>query len=495
MALLVQTVLIGSAVIVITYLIQKVCKFYYQLTHLPPGPFPLPFIGNLLSFRKNAHAHEVILELAQRHGSVFTLFMGSDPSIVITDPRIGIPVLKKHTFAGRPVLKFTDYYCKDGSIDIIFADFTKEWEALRKVGHLAARKFAVSPRLSILVNDAVDHLMDHVKSEPFDTNSNLCKMMVSILASTAFGKKYEFDDPEFLEWKDLLDFGNAHTTELMVVEFFPPFKHVYRKTMQKMVEVCDREIEYTERELKKAADNFEEGKINTFCDAIIASKREAEREESAITKYLTTANLVNAINNLFEAGVETTKTTTMWAFLLMAKYPEMQTVLRKEVDDVMGAERPSLEHRGACHKLNAFISETQRFRPIVANGLPHKATCDTEISGLKVRKGTTIMVPLITALHDREAWGDPEVFRPNRFLDENENHIAKPNSCFIPFGDGRRSCPGSKLASNNLFIILSRFLQRTQYIDVYGGVENVDLGGDPNKSNVWSPYDFSLLLT
>ena len=334
-----------------------------------------------------------------------------------------------------------------------------------------------------------------MQSEPFDSQSNISNMMISILASTAFGRKYKFDDPEFLEWKDLLDFVNIHATELFAVEFCPLLKYVYRKTMKKMVQVCDREIEYTEQEFDTAEANFAEGKINTFCDAIIASKREAEREESSIAKYLTTSNLVNAINNLFEAGVDTTKITTQWAFLFMAEYPEMQIALRKEVDDVIGKEKPSLEHKSKCHKLNAFISETMRFRPIAATGMPRKATMDTEIGGLRVRKGTTVMVSLVAALHDREAWGDPEVFRPNRFLDQNENHISKPNSYFIPFSDGRRSCPGNKLSSNNLFIILSRFLQRTQYIDVYGGVENVDLGGDPNKSNGWSPYDYSLILS
>ena len=160
MTLVTQNVLIGVVVILVTYLIQKVCKFYYQLAHLPPGPFPLPFIGNLLAFRKNAHMHDVILSLSKEHGAIFTMFMGSSPTIVITDPKIGVEVLKKHTFAGRPAFHTTEYYLKDGAIDIIFSDFTKEWEALRKVGHLAARKFAVSPRLAILVNDAVDHLMD-----------------------------------------------------------------------------------------------------------------------------------------------------------------------------------------------------------------------------------------------------------------------------------------------------------------------------------------------
>lgn len=490
-----QAVLVAGVTILVTVVVQKLCKFYYQLTHLPPGPFPLPVIGNLLTFRKNVLTHEVMLQLAKEHGSVYTLFMGTDPTIIVTDPRLGLEVMRKHTFAGRPRFNVTDYYYKDNSIDIIFGDFSKEWEALRKVGHLAARKFAVSSALNGIVLDAVDHLIESAGSEPFDSEVHLNNMMITILARTAFGKKYAVNDPDFVEWKNLLDFVNETMTDIMAVEYVPPLKIFYRKTMKKLADVCDMEAAYTRREYEAATERFVDGKIETFCDAIVAAKKEAEQEESSILKYLTTENMVNAINNLFEAGVDTTKITTQWCFLFMAIYPLLQDEIRKEVEEVVGNERPSIEHKPLCHKLNAFVSEVMRFRPIVATGVPHKATVDTEIGGVKVRKNTTVMVPLVALMRDPESWGDPERFRPSRFLDSDGNHVPKPNNCFIPFSDGRRSCPGNKLAQNNLFLILSRFLQRTQYIDVFGGVEKMDISGDPEKTNGWNPYNFSLILT
>ena len=435
-----------------------------------------------------------MIELGKEYGSVYTLFFGESPNIVITDPKIGLEVLKKHQFAGRPPYTLAKYHMGDG-IDIIFSDFTKEWEALRKVGHLAARKFAVSPNQAKIVNQAIDYLIDQVGEEPFESEANLSKTMISILASIAYGKKFEFSDPEFLQWKSCFDFVNSKSPQIYSVEFFPPLAIVYRNIIKTYAEKCDFQASYTGKMLNRAITDFEEGKLDTFCDAIIAAKKEAEKEESTILKYLKTRNLINAINNLFEAGVETTKITTQWAFLYMAHFPELQEKIRNEVDKAMDQELPTIDHKERCPLLCAFINETLRMRPIAATGMQHTATMDTDIGGIRVRKGTTVMVNIKQALHNKEAWGDPENFRPQRFLDENNKFVSKPNSMFIPFSEGRRSCPGNKLAFNNLFIILSRFLQRTRYIDVYGGVENVDMNGDIDNTEGWCPHNYSLILS
>jgi cytochrome P450 len=144
-----------------------------------------------------------------------------------------------------------------------------------------------------------------------------------------------------------------------------------------------------------------------------------------------------------------------------------------------------------CPLVCAFISETLRFRHVFPSAIPHKTTTNEKLHGNFFPEGKTVLIYLSEALMHEKTWGDPHVFRPERFIDESGGFVAKPNSFYIPFGDGRRSCPGSKYAFNNIFLIVTRFLQRTRDINVVGGVTGEHMRGD---ISVFPAYDVSLYL-
>ena len=143
----------------------------------------------------------------------------------------------------------------------------------------------------------------------------------------------------------------------------------------------------------------------------------------------------------------------------------------------------------------AFINECLRFRNIEPNGLPHKATVDQQVNGVMIREGTAVIVPLYAIMFSEKSWQDPHAFMPQRFLDHDGNFVSKPNPCYVPFGDGRRSCPGNKLAVNVMFLVLTRFLQQSSRIDVVGGVTDKLLRGDLSQTLGLAPNDYSLLVT
>ena len=90
-------------------------------------------------------------------------------------------------------------------------------------------------------------------------------------------------------------------------------------------------------------------------------------------------SLICSLWDLLFAGVDTTQITLQWMLLLLANYPLIQTKLRQEIENVIGDRTP--EHRDIieCHYVNAFISETLRFRPVLPFGVPHKTVHDIEI--------------------------------------------------------------------------------------------------------------------
>ena len=190
--------------------------------------------------------------------------------------------------------------------------------------------------------------------------------------------------------------------------------------------------------------------------------------------------------------------TLLWVLLFLAEYPEYQKAIREEVEAALGPDDvPTLEHRPRCNLLQAFILEVMRFRPIIPLGVGHKTITDTELAGHKIKKDVAISFSLEACLLDKDIWGDPEVFRPERFLNENCKFNPKPNQYFVPFGGGRRVCLGEKLATANSFLIVSGILHQTkgQLIVLPGGPGSVNLRPATDKDANARTRPYKLIFT
>jgi len=182
--------------------------------------------------------------------------------------------------------------------------------------------------------------------------------------------------------------------------------------------------------------------------------------------------------------------------------PEMQHKIREEINQVLPHEHdiPDLDMRDKCPFTSAFIFEVLRFRPLLPFSLPHKAVEETDILGYKIPAGTTILPSLIDNLEEEEAWPEPNKFIPERFLDEETGKSSRrPNPHFVPFSTGRRSCIGEKLAQANLFLILSRLIQKTKgfsfQVDMKpGDTRETLLYGDICKTDFVGPVSYKLRL-
>lgn len=482
------SVSVSLAVIATTIIGYKISKMLYDKMHLPPGPFPLPYFGNLLSFRCNKFAHEVMNDMASVHGPVFSLFMGHDASVVVTDAGLALQVLKKQSFSGRPHLDFLDYFFTDGSSAVMFADLGKTWEALRKVVHTAARKFASSPQVEPMMTDVVDRVIDEVGEREFtaDADTVFSTTVMTAMIQSVFGVKYDLNDPDYVRWRQSWEDRQASIGILMLVTFAPFLKYVYRTSWMRFMDIIEYQKKYIKIMFDRCVTAYTDGKNDSFCDAMIAANREAESSDSWTSAHLTNENIYNCVFDVIVAGSDTTKHTLTWIFLLMSKYPLMQDRMRAEVDQS--------EDRDNRPFVAAFIAECMRYRPIVPSGVPHKTISDECLNGHRIPRGTTVMISLYCVLHDKGTWGDADAFRPERFLKADGTFESMPNQMFIPFSTGRRSCPGNKLASNELFLIVSRFLQRTQSIEVVGGVTDDLIAGDRMRTDAWIPKPYNLKL-
>ncbi|CAG2182140.1 unnamed protein product, partial [Oppiella nova] len=206
--------------------------------------------------------------------------------------------------------------------------------------------------------------------------------------------------------------------------------------------------------------------VRDFCDALILAKNEALLEGKESAPYLNDDNITMVVWDLFIAGVDTTHNTFKWLLLLVAYYPEVQNRLRQEISDKIGDRMPVQQDIHECHYIQAFISETMRYRLVVPLALFHKAVVNTNIGIHTIPEGTGVFLNLYSILNDEKHWANPDQFRPERFLDSEGRYVTVKPQAYVPFGVGRRICLGEKLAIVELFMVLVRFLQSTTDYDI-----------------------------
>ena len=135
----------------------------------------------------------------------------------------------------------------------------------------------------------------------------------------------------------------------------------------------------------------------------------------------------NTMFDLTIAGSDTTATTISWILLYLLHYPEVETGLNQENDDVIGRDRPDLPYMEVT-----TILEALRIAPPAPVTIPHSVTHDVTYKGFHIRKDTVIFANLHSVLMDPEIWPEPEIFRPERFLSDDQRAVIIPQQ-FIPF--------------------------------------------------------------
>ena len=169
--------------------------------------------------------------------------------------------------------------------------------------------------------------------------------------------------------------------------------------------------------------------------------------------------LIVTTMDLFGAGSETTATTLSWAVLYMILYPDIQAKIHAEIDEVIGDKEPSMEDKPNLPYTEASIMEIQRLGSIAGQAVPHRALKDVEIQGHKIPKNTFVFSILYHMMRDPDYWDSPNTFKPERFLNETHTQVIKEER-LVPFGIGKRLCLGETLAKAELFIIITRLLQK-----------------------------------
>ncbi|XP_060086885.1 cytochrome P450 2K6-like [Heteronotia binoei] len=454
------------------------CNFWKSSSRkLPPGPRPLPLIGNLhlLDLKR---PYRTMLKFSKQYGPVFSIQLGFQKMVVLAGYKTVKEALvnQADAFADRPMVPiFEDFEHGHG----VILSNGETWKVMRRFTISTLRDYGMGKKtIEDRIVEECRFLIQKFESfegKPFETTTIMNAAVANIIVTILLGKRFdEYEDPTFLR---LLNMVNENTQlfgspSVMLYNMFPAlgFLSGGRKTVLKNRDELFAFIQATFVEHLKELDVNDQ---RSFIDAFLTQQQE-EKNKNQSNEFFHNENLKAVVENLFGAGMETTSTTLRWGLLLMMKYPEIQKKVQEEIAKVIGSAQPRIEHRAKLPYTDAVIHEVQRFGNILPSGVPRATTTDVTLGDYFIPKGTQIIPLLYSVLYDESEWEKPSKFYPEHFLD-SKGKFAKRDA-FLPFSAGRRVCAGETLAKMELFLFFVSLMQRFTFQPAPGtSKEDLDL--------------------
>ncbi|KAM5165070.1 uncharacterized protein ACMZJ9_007485 [Mantella aurantiaca] len=455
--------------------------------NLPPGPKPLPIIGNLHMIDMK-HPYKTFLEMSKKYGTVLTIHLGMGKIIVLCGYDTVKDALLTHgeEFANRPKLAIFSKSTKDNGV--IFSN-GESWKAMRRFTLSTLRDYGMGKKaIEEKISEEAEHLVQAMKSyegKAFDNLNILNAAVANIIISIILGHRFSYDDPTILKLMGLIN-ENIKLMGSYVVRLYniiPTLLDLLPGPHHKVFENMRQMLNFIEATFTKQKQTLDVNDQRNLIDAFLVKQQEGKTESS---QHFNNDNLIALVSDLFVAGMETTTTTLRWAILLMMKYPEIQKKVQNEIDNVIGTVQPQAEHRKQMPYTDAVVHEIQRFGDIVPDGAPHETVQDITFRGYFIPKGTAVFPSMYSVLKDEAYFQKPFDFYPEHFLDAEGNF--KKNEAFIPFSIGKRSCAGETLAKMELFLFFTSLLQNFNF-QAPAGVE-IDL--EPAEAGTHGPKPYQL---
>ncbi|XP_027259931.1 cytochrome P450 2D27 isoform X1 [Cricetulus griseus] len=433
----------------------------------PPGPVPLPGLGNLLQLDFENLTYS-FYKLRQRYGDVFSLQMAWKPAVVVNGLKAVREVLVNcgEDTADRPPMHIYNHLgFGHKSKGVVFAPYGPEWREQRRFSVSTMRDFGVGKKsLEQWVTEEAGHLCDAFTQEaghPFNPITLLNKGVCNVISSLIYAHRFDYGDPFFNRLLKMLQesFGEDTGFIAEVLNAIPVLLQIPGlpgKAFPKLTAFMES-LDKMLVEHKTTWDPAQPPRHLT--DAFLSEVEKAKgRPESSFNDE----NLRMVVVDLFTAGMVTTSTTLSWALLLMILHPDVQSRVQQEIDDVIGKiRRPEMADQARMPYTNAVIHEVQRFGDIVPLNVPHMTSRDVEVQGFLIPKGTTLIPNLSSVLKDETVWEKPLHFHPEHFLDAQGRFVK--HEAFMPFSAGRRVCLGEPLARMELFLFFTCLLQRFSF--------------------------------
>jgi len=414
-----------------------------------------------------------------------SLSLGMKITVVVSSPAMAKEVLKTHDhiFAGRIVNQVGRSLSHNKS-GFVLCQYGSRWRALRRISNTELFSVKRLEALQYLRRDQVHRMIrqifeDSVKgSQCVNVGDTVFHCAFNLLSNMASGKcifNSHFEATQELK-EAISKLMVLHTTPNLG-DYFPflqflDLQGVFHQTgiyRKKIYDIIDKFIEDRLATRVKSGEKSDDGEKDLL--DVLLDMRSDEFTVTDIRGYL---------NDMFQAGSDTTALTIEWAMAELIRNPEKLKRAQAELEEVVGLDRLMEESdTDRLPYLRAVVKEVFRLHPAVPLLVPHRADRRCEIAGFVIPKHSCVLVNVWGMGRDPHIWNEPLKFIPERFIDDTEmNSVDFRGKHFelIPFGAGRRMCVGFPLASRMIHLVLGSLIHSFEWAPPKGiSAEQVDM--------------------
>ncbi|KAL5743454.1 hypothetical protein ACOSQ2_026570 [Xanthoceras sorbifolium] len=439
---------------------------------LPPGPRGFPIFGSLHLLGK--YPQRNLHKLSQKYGSIMHLRLRFVPTIVVSSPQAAELFLKTHdlSFASRPPLQVAKHIVFSSDDDaakhvsyekktMTFGQYGSYWRTMRKICTLELLTNVKISSFRSMRKVELDLLIDYIKEAAcsgitVDLSDKVSSLSADVTCQILFGKKYlnkEFDESGY---KAIMDEALTLLGTPNLADHIPPIDFFDLQRLTKRMKT-----------VSKLMDGF----FDKIIDEHVQSKDDHNRTKDFVdvmlgfigsnheTKYhIDRGDIKAIILDMFGAASGTSSITVEWALSELIKNPRVMKKAQKEIENVVGKNRMVEEtDLDNLEYLDMVIKETLRLHPVLPLLLPRESREDCMVNGFHIPKKSHIVINAWAIGRDSSVWNNPEKFLPERFVGCDIDFHGR-NFQFLPFGSGRRSCPGIQMGLTMVRLVIAQLV-------------------------------------
>ncbi|KAK9048153.1 hypothetical protein SSX86_032884 [Deinandra increscens subsp. villosa] len=451
-----------------------------------------PIIGHLHLLAGSRPPQQVLGDMSEKYGPILTIKLGVHQVLVVSSGEIAKECFTTNDkfFASRPKSKATEIigynYAMFG-----LAPYGDYWRQVRKIVMteiLSQRRVEMLGHVRVSeVRASLNDIYEAWKKNKESDGSDMVKvdmkqwfgnLILNVMVRIISGKRFEFSDEEGVRVQHVVRKFFELLGAFVVSDFIPFTSFLdlggYEKEMKRTSKEMDDMVGgwLKKKKWEKESNQQREGD-QFFMDVLISVIQDASEEDFSGFDHETVIKATCLA--ILSAGSDTTSATLTWALCLLLKNPNTLKAAQDEIDEHVGRERPVEESdiKNLVY-LNAIIKETLRLYPAAPLSVPHESMEDCIVNGYEIPKGTRLLVNLWKIHRDSNIWSDPHEFKPERFLtSQNDIDVKGKHFELIPFGSGRRMCPGVFFALQVLPLTLAHVIQ--QFVITTPSNEPIDM--------------------
>ncbi|XP_048732392.2 cytochrome P450 2U1-like [Ostrea edulis] len=436
----------SAVVLLFTYLILK-------NRGLPPGPFSLPLIGNA-GISDNKKLMILLKNLERKYGSIFRFRLGARHVTVVGGLENIKRVLEQDSL--QPYRQWPNFITAVQPSPGSSLENDELSKVLGQLSKMTADNFLrEKTSIEATILEEVRNLQRELSAEkcrPISMLNIVTEAVYNIVSAVTIGERLEFDRPSCRRFKECLQEISRCSNFVTPENGVSVLRFLSTKRISKLRDSVKYVQEFLEPRLINHKSSLIKKDLPDFIDVCL-------KRNSTEGKLINDGGILQGVINFFVSGCEPTISVSMWMFLLMTRYPELQKkcrhVIRLQIKDdgcVSWGDREQFPF------ILATIQEAQRFSNPVPFGYPYEVSSETDVGDFRVPSGDLLLMNYQSCHMDHTYWKRPAEFRPENFTDSDGELVH--HEAFLPYGFGPITCKFNSFADQILFLVFTNIISK-----------------------------------